>query len=104
MRSKFLVFLLVLSLVANAYFVLFAEQPSLEGEQVQEMQTRINSLENENENLQSQLDQNNESLQSYASQLDAYRTRVFELQNNSDVSCEYTGICCPSGACCLPKS
>lgn len=87
MRSKFLVFLLVLSLVANAYFILFAEQPSLEGEQVQEMQTRINSLEKDNENLQSQLNQNNESLQSYALQLDTYRTRVFELQQNNSGMC-----------------
>ena len=75
MKSKFLVFLLVLSLVANAYFVLFEEQPSLEGEQVQEMQARINSLEMENENLQAQINQNNESLKSYASQLDSYRAK-----------------------------
>ena len=46
MRSKTLVFLLVLSLVANAYFVLFEEQPSFEGGQVQEMQARINILPN----------------------------------------------------------
>ena len=32
MKSKLLVFLLVLSLVANAYFVLFEEQPSFEGD------------------------------------------------------------------------
>jgi hypothetical protein len=51
MKSKFLVVLLVLSLFANAYFVMFEEQPSFEGKQVQEMQTRINSLETENENL-----------------------------------------------------
>ncbi len=89
MRSKFLVFLLALSLVANAYFVLFEEQPSLEGKQVQEMQSVINSLEIENENLKAQINQNNESLQSYASQLDSYRQKVFELQNNSPM--------CPAG-------
>jgi predicted S18 family serine protease len=89
MKSKLLVFLLVLSLVANAYFVLFEEQPSLEKGQIEEMQTRINSLQKENENLQAQVNQDNQSLQSYASQLDSYRKKVFELQNNSKT--------CPTG-------
>lgn len=89
MKSKFLVFLLAISLVANAYFVLFEEQPSFEGKQVQEMQTHISSLETENENLKTQINQNNESLQSYASQLKSYRERVFELENGSQI--------CPAG-------
>lgn len=89
MKSKFLIFLLVLSLFANAYFVMFEEQPSFEGKQAQEMQTRINSLETENENLKAQVNQNNESLQSYASQLKSYRERVFELENSSQT--------CPAG-------
>lgn len=89
MRSKFLVLLLAISLVGNAYFVLFGEQPSFEEGQVQEMQTRINSLETENENLKTQINQNNESLQSYASQLESYRSRVFELENGSQI--------CPAG-------
>lgn len=89
MKSKFLVVLLVLSLFANAYFVMFEEQPSFEGKQVQEMQTRINSLETENENLKAQINQNNESLQSYASQLKSYREKVFDLENSSQT--------CPAG-------
>lgn len=89
MKSKFLVFLLTISLIANAYFVLFEEQPSFEEGQIQEMQTRINSLETENENLRTQVNQNNESLQSYASQLESYRKRVFELENGSQT--------CPAG-------
>ncbi len=89
MKSKLLVFLLVLSLVANAYFVLFEEQPSFEGGQVKEMQARINILQTENENLQAQINQNNESLKSYASQLDSYRQKVFELQNSTQM--------CPAG-------
>lgn len=89
MRSKLLVFLLVLSLIANAYFVLFEEQPFAEGGQIQEMQTRIDSLEKENEILQEQISRSNESLKSYASQLDSYRQRVFELQNGSPM--------CPTG-------
>ncbi|WP_269850065.1 hypothetical protein [Methanosarcina horonobensis] len=44
MKSKLLAFVLVLSLVANAYLLLF-EQVPVEGEQVQEMQAQINSLE-----------------------------------------------------------
>ncbi len=83
MKSKLVVFLLALSLIANAYFVLFEEQPSVEKGQVQEMQTRVNNLQKENENLRAQINQNNESLKSYASQLDSYRKKVFELQNGS---------------------
>ncbi len=89
MKSKLLVFLLAISLFANAYFVLFEEQPSFEEGQIQGMQTRINSLETENENLKAQANQNNESLQSYASQLKSYRERVFELENSSQT--------CPAG-------
>jgi predicted S18 family serine protease len=89
MKSKLLVFLLAISLVANAYFVMFEEQPSSEKGQIQEMQTRINTLETENENLKTQANQNNESLQSYASQLESYRERVFELENSSQM--------CPAG-------
>jgi predicted S18 family serine protease len=86
MKSKFLVVLLILSLFANAYFVMLEEQPSFEGKKVQEMQSRINSLETENENLKSEINQSNESLQSYASQLDSYRKRIFELENSSQTS------------------
>jgi len=88
MKSKLLTFLLVLSLVANAYFVWFQPTP-LGSEQVQEMQISINSLERENEILETKITQNNQSLQSYASQLDFYRERVFKLENNLQA--------CPAG-------
>jgi len=88
MKSKLLAFILVLSLVANAYFLLF-EQAPVEGEQVQEMQAQIDSLERENELLETQVTQNNQSLESYASQLDFYRERVYELENNLQA--------CPAG-------
>jgi predicted S18 family serine protease len=84
MKSKLLIFLLALSLVANAYFILFEEQPSLEKEQVQNMQAQINELQKENEILRAQINQDNESLKSYASQLDYYRKRVYELENSSE--------------------
>ena len=89
MKSKLLAFLLAVSLIANAYFVLFEEQPSFDEEQIQEMQDRINFLETENENLEAQLNQSNQSLQSYASQLESYRGRIFELENSSQM--------CPAG-------
>ncbi len=88
MKSRLLTFILVLSLIANAYFLLF-EQAPVEGDQVQEMQAQINSLEKENERLETQVAQNNQSLQSYASQLDYYRERVYELENNLQA--------CPAG-------
>jgi predicted S18 family serine protease len=88
MKSKFLTIILVLSLVLNAYFLLFEQTPD-EGEQVQEMQAQINSLERENKILETQVSQNNQSLQSYASQLDFYRERVYELENNLQA--------CPAG-------
>lgn len=88
MRSKLLTFILVLSLTANAYLLLF-EQTPVEGEQAQEMQAQIDSLERENEILEMQAAQNNKSLASYASQLDFYRERVYELENNLQA--------CPAG-------
>lgn len=88
MKSKLLTFLLVLSLVANAYFVWF--QPTPPGsEQVQEMQASINSLERVNQNLKAQILQDNSSLQSYASQVDFYREKVFKLESNLQA--------CPAG-------
>lgn len=84
MKSKLLIFLLALSLVANAYFVVsFEEQPSLEKEQIQETQARINNLQNENKDFLAQINQNNQSLKSYASQLESYRKKTFELERNS---------------------
>lgn len=83
MKSKLLILLLALSLVTNAYFVLFEKEPSFETGQVQDMQAQINELQKENENLRTQMNQNNESLKSYASQLDSYRKKVYELENGS---------------------
>jgi predicted S18 family serine protease len=88
MKSKLLALILVLSLIANAYFVFFYQAP-VEGEQVQEMQEQIDSLERENEILETQVTQDNQSLQSYSSQLDFYRERVYELENNLQA--------CPAG-------
>jgi predicted S18 family serine protease len=84
MKSKLLAFILVLSLIANAYLLLFEQAPT-EGEQVQEMQAQINSLETENKRLETQIAQDNKSLQSYASQLDHYRETVYQLQNGSQM-------------------
>ncbi|MCQ1536088.1 ATP-dependent protease [Methanosarcina sp. KYL-1] len=89
MKSKILVLLLILSLAGNAYFIMF-QQPQVPGEgDIQEMQARINSLEKENDALEAKVIQNNQSLQSYASQIEFYREKVFELESQ-------TGAC-PSG-------
>lgn len=50
------------------------------------MQAQINSLETENKRLETQIAQDNQTLQSYASQLDYYRERVYELQNGSQMN------------------
>lgn len=83
MGKKILTFILILSLVLNAYFVWFAQPQPGDGEsaeQIREMQENINSLEQENEALQAQIRQDNQSLQSYASQVEFYRDRVVELE------------------------
>lgn len=87
MKSKLLTFLLALSLVVNAYFVISSEgMPSLDKGQIQEMQTSINNLQKENEDLQAKINKDNQSLKSYASQLDSYRKNIFELENYSKTS------------------
>jgi len=93
MVKKILTFLLIFSLVLNAYFVWFAQPQTLgageSAEQIKEMQERINSLEQENEVLQSQIRQDNQSLQSYANQVEFYRNRVVELETEFQA--------CPAG-------
>jgi predicted S18 family serine protease len=83
MKSKLLISLLAISLIANAYFILSEEQPFLEKGQIQEMQTRMNNLQKENEEFKTQINQNNLSLKSYASQLNSYREKTYELESNS---------------------
>ena len=86
MKSKLLAFLLALSLLANVYFVISFEERTYNAKgQVQEMQNTLNDLQKENENLQTQINQANQSLKSYAPQLDSYKERVFELENNSNM-------------------
>lgn len=85
MKSKLLTFLLALSLVANLYFIALSEEkPSLGNGQVQEMQTSIDNLQKENENLHAQINQNNQSLRSYAAQLGSYRENILKFGNSSN--------------------
>ena len=81
MESKFFVFLLILSLVANAYFISLEEQPLIEKIQVQEIKIRINNLQKENDGLQAQINQDNKLLQFYGSQFESYRKKISELEN-----------------------
>ena len=82
--ARVCVLLLIISLTANLYF-LALQQPAENG-QVKLLQGRINSLEAENENLNSRISQDNVSLQSYASQLDFYRQQVNELGSSTGLS------------------
>lgn len=89
MKSKVLVFLLIISIVGNAYFILFHPSQSLNEKDIQGMQARINSLESKNDALEAKVLQDNQSLQSYASQIEYYHNRVFELEAQT--------CTCPSG-------
>ena len=90
MRKGTLFFLLIISITANLY-LLAVEQP-VKDDQVQLLQERINSLEEENEDLNAQINQDNVSLQSYASQIDFYRQQLNELGSNAGMSSnEYEG-------------
>jgi len=46
------------------------------------MQTRINNLQKENEDIRAQINQNNKLLQFYDSQFESYRKKIFELENS----------------------
>jgi predicted S18 family serine protease len=74
-REHLLVLLLIASLVANAVLI-----ASLSTGDAGELQTRIDALQEDNEDLTRQVAQDNRTLQSYAAQVDAYRTRVHDLE------------------------
>lgn len=83
MKKGIMVLLLIISLTAN-FYLLAGQQPAKD-EQVQLLQERINSLEEENEDLNAQISQDNVSLQSYASQIDFYRQQLNELGSSTGV-------------------
>ena len=90
MSKGILIFLLIISISANLY-LLAVEQP-VKDDQVQLLQERINSLEEENEDLHAQISQDNVSLQSYASQIDFYRQQLNELGSSAGMPAdEYEG-------------
>jgi predicted S18 family serine protease len=90
MRKGILIFLLIISISANLY--LLAVEKPVKDDQVQLLQERINSLEEENEDLNAQISQDNVSLQSYASQIDFYRQQLNELGSSTGMSAdEYEG-------------
>jgi ATP-dependent Lon protease len=86
-KYKLLTFLLALSLVTNAYFVISSDgMPDLYKGQIEEMLAGISHLHKENENLQAQTNQDNQSLESYDSRLDSNRKYVLKLENYSETS------------------
>jgi ATP-dependent Lon protease len=87
MKSKLLTFLLALSLVANAYFVISSEgMPDLYKGQIEEMLASLNSPHKVNGNLQAQTNQDNRSLNSHDSNPDSNQKNVLELENYSKTS------------------
>jgi len=87
MKSKLLTFLLALSLVANAYFVISSEGvPDLDKGQIEEMLASLNNPQKVNENLQAQTNQDNRSLNSHDSNPDSNQKNVLELENYSKTS------------------
>ncbi|MDQ1251324.1 MAG: hypothetical protein QG646_397 [Euryarchaeota archaeon] len=87
MKSKLLTFLLALSLVANAYFVISSEGvPDLDKGQIEEMLASLNNPQKVNENLQVQTNQDNQSLNSHDSNPDSNQKNVLELENYSKTS------------------
>ena len=87
MKSKLLTFLLALSLVANAYFVISSEgMPTLYKGQIEEMLASLNNPQKVNGNLQAQTNQNNQSLNSHDSNPDYNQKDVSELENYSKTS------------------
>lgn len=90
MRKGILIFFLIISLTANVYLVT-VQQP-VKDDQVQQLQEQINSMEAEKETLNAQINQDNVSLQSYASQIDYYRQQLNELGSSAGMSAdEYEG-------------
>ncbi|WP_406661750.1 S16 family serine protease [Methanolobus sp. ZRKC3] len=83
MMMKAIVLLLFLSLALNTYLLSYDSMP--EDAATRELQDIIDSISDENELLNIQVRQDNESLQSYASQLDYYRNRIFELESQAGI-------------------
>lgn len=77
-RDHILALLLVASLAANA--VLLWSGSEADSGEVQDLQARIDALDEQNRELEVQAGQDNRSLQSYAAQVDAYRARVHDLE------------------------
>jgi predicted S18 family serine protease len=77
-REQVLTLLLLVSLAANA--VLLWSASEVDSGEARELETRVDALEEANEDLTRQVAQDNRSLQSYAAQVDTYRTRVHDLE------------------------
>lgn len=87
MKSKLITFLLALSLVANAFFIVSSEgMPNSYKEQIEEILASVSNPQKVNENLQAQTNQDNQSLNSHGSNLDSKQKNVLELKNYSKTS------------------
>lgn len=87
MKLKLLTFLLALSLVANAFFIISSEgMPNSYKGQIEEILTSISNPQKVNEDLQAQTNQDNQSLNSHGSNLGSNQENALELENYSKTS------------------
>lgn len=77
MKTRILIVLLILSVIANFYLVLVQPAP----QNLANLTDKVNDLEKTNAELSRQVNKDNITIQNYASQLDLYRQKISELEN-----------------------
>lgn len=82
MGNRVIVLLLIASLALNAYLWVYA-QPS-EDSDLRQMKEELRSLQEINDELETQIQLNNQTLNSCTEQLEFYRERIYELESEED--------------------
>lgn len=80
MKTRILIVLLILSVIANFYLVLVQPAP----QNLANLTDKVNDLEKTNAELSRQVNKDNVTIQNYASQLDLYRQKISELENKTN--------------------
>ncbi|MDW7732846.1 MAG: S16 family serine protease [Methanolobus sp.] len=79
MGNRVIVLLLIASLALNAYLWVYAQPPDDSG--FRQMKEELRSLQETNDALETQIQLNNQSLNSCTAQLEFYRERTYELES-----------------------
>ncbi|TGC09399.1 S16 family serine protease [Methanolobus halotolerans] len=87
MGNRVIVLLLIASMALNGY--LWVSAQPVEYSEVRQMKEEIESLQQINDALRTQIRDNDQSLQSCTAQLDFYRERIYQLESDSGT--------CPTG-------